>query len=253
MNAKPWFENDRFWSALAPVFFGEQRQAITPEQTDLLLALLELQPGARVLDLCCGPGRHSLELARRGYAVTGVDRTVEYVSRARAQAEAEGLSVELVIEDMRRFVRAEAFDAVLSMFTSFGYFEDPAEDRLVLEHAFASLKPGGAILLELMGREVLARIFRERQWDQEEDGSILLQERRLAPDWGWIDNRWILIRDGRQEEFCFGHRLYTGTELAALLRSCGFADVHVFGSLAGEPYDQRAGRLVVRARKPRAD
>jgi len=179
-----------------------------------------------------------------------VDRQPDYVAQARARADAEGLELELVVEDMRRFVRPGAFDAVINMFTSFGYFEDPADDRLVLEHAFAALKSGGRILLELMGREVLARVFREREWEQEEDGSILLQERRLAPDWGWIENRWILIRDGRSEEFRFGHRLYTGTELAALLRACGFADTQVFGNLAGAPYDHQAGRLVVRARRP---
>jgi SAM-dependent methyltransferase len=250
MSTTPWFENERFWAALAPVFFGEQRLAITPEQTDRLLALLELEPGSSVLDLCCGPGRHSVELARRGYRVTGVDRQREYVAQATARASAEKLAVEFVIEDMRRFVRPGAFHAVINMFTSFGYFADPADDRLVLEHACASLKSGGRILLELMGREVLARVFREREWNREEDGTILLQERQLAPDWGWIDNRWILIRDGRSEEFRFGHRLYTGTELAALLRTCGFTDTRVLGSLAGAPYDHQAGRLVVTARKP---
>jgi SAM-dependent methyltransferase len=232
--------------------FGTERWQMAANDAEPLAKLLDLKPGARVLDLCCGPGRHSLELARRGYPVTGVDRTTGYIARARALAEAEGLPVELVVEDMRRFVRPGAFDAVLSMFTSFGYFEDAAEDRLVLEHAFTSLRPGGRILIELMGREVLARIFRERVWDEEEDGSFLLQEHRLAPDWGWIDNRWILIRDGRSEEFRFGHRLYTATELGALLRSCGFADVQAFGSLAGTPYDHQAGRLVVRATKPQA-
>lgn len=245
MNARPWFENDRFWQALAPVLFGEQRLSATPEQADQLVALLGIAPGARVLDLCCGPGRFSLELARRGYRVTGVDRQPDYLARARAAAAAEGLELELVAEDMRRFTRPAAFDAVINMFTSFGYFADPADDRLVLEHARAALAPGGRILLELMGREVLARVFRERDWERAEDGSILLQERRLAPDWGWIDNRWILLRDGHAEEFTFGHRLYTGTELAALLRACGFGDVQVYGSLAGAPYDQRAGRLVV--------
>jgi len=250
MSTMPWFENDRFWAALAPILFGEQRLAITPEQTDRLVALLEIAPGASLLDLCCGPGRHSVELARRGYRVTGVDRQSDYVAQARERAAAEKLPAEFVIEDMRRFVRPATFDAVINMYTSFGYFEDPADDRLVLEHAFASLKPCGRIVMELMGREVLARVFRARDWDQEEDGTILLQERRLAPDWGWIHNRWILIRDGRSEEFRFGHRLYTGTELSALLRACGFTDVHVFGSLAGAPYDHQAGRLVVCARKP---
>ncbi len=245
-----WFDDDRFWEVLEPIFFGPRRLGATPEQTDQMLALLDTPAGGAILDLCCGSGRFSLELAARGFAVTGVDRTSRYLDHARQEARGRGLEIEWIQEDMRRFERVEAFDAVINMFTSFGYFEDAADDRRVAANAYRSLRPGGRILLELMGREVIARHYRARDWYRNEDGSLLLQERELSGDWSWIKDRWIVLRGEEREEFCFGHRLYTGTELAALLCSVGFTGARVFGSLAGAPYDQDAGRLVVVAEKP---
>jgi SAM-dependent methyltransferase len=238
-----WHDDDAFWEALAPWFFHEERLERTQAEVDQLLELLGLEAGAAVLDLCCGPGRHSLELARRGFAVTGVDRTAEYLARARRGAAAEGLDVELVHEDMRSFVRPGAFDAAVSLFTSFGYFRDIEEDRTVLRHLRACLKGGGRLVMELMGKEVLAAKFRPRDWD-ERDGALLLQERQVADGWSWIDNRWILIDGTGRREFTVSHRLYSAGELRRELLDAGFADVALYGGLDGSPYDHNAGRLV---------
>ncbi len=151
---------------------------------------------------------------------------------------------------MRNFCRPEAFDAAINLFTSFGYFEDPAEDRQVIANFFASLKPSGRLLMDMAGKEVLARVFRERDWQEEEDGTLFLEERRITRNWGWIENRWIAIRGERRVEFQLGHRLYSAVELTALLADVGFIDLSVYGSLAGAPYDHTAHRLVVLARKP---
>jgi SAM-dependent methyltransferase len=207
-----------------------------------------------VLDMPCGPGRHSLELARRGFRVTGVDRTVAYLDTARQKAAAEGLDgvaqVEWIKADMRDFRLPERFDAAINLFTSFGYFEDPAEDRQVAANFFASLRPGGRLLMDMMGKEVLARVFREQDWEEEEDGTLFLEERKITRNWGWIENRWIAIRGERRVEFRLGHRLYSAVELTALLTEVGFIDLSVYGSLAGDPYDHTARRLVVLAHKP---
>ena len=140
-----WYADDKFWKTLAPWMFTEKRWANAPAEVDQILNLLALPPQPTVLDLCCGPGRHSLELARRGAKVTGVDRTAAYVAEARKRARAARLKVEFVKQDMRRFCRPNAFDAVINMFTAFGYFENPAEDRRVLVNVNRSLKPGGTL------------------------------------------------------------------------------------------------------------
>lgn len=246
--ALAWHEDDRFWERTAPFQFAEQRWAAAPEEVEKALALLKLEGGAAVLDLCCGPGRHSLELARRGFRVTGVDRTARFLEEARRRAEGEGLAIEFVQGDMRTFHRPEAFDAVINLFTSFGYFDDPEEDRQVLENVYASLKPNGKLLLDVMGKEVLARIFRERDWF-EQDGALFLEERKLLEGWSRIETRWIIVRDGKREEFTLKLRLYSGAELRALLRKVGFRRVELFGNLDGKPYDQNARRLVALTEK----
>jgi 2-polyprenyl-3-methyl-5-hydroxy-6-metoxy-1,4-benzoquinol methylase len=104
-----WFEDDTLWENLESFLFSQFRSdAITVREAEQILTLVHPSPGAAILDLCCGPGRHSLEFARRGFQVTGVDRTARYLDTARATATREGLTVEFVQEDMRHFHRPEA-------------------------------------------------------------------------------------------------------------------------------------------------
>jgi SAM-dependent methyltransferase len=161
-EVKSWHEQDVFWETVASILFSQRRWSDAPAEVEKVVSLLGIGPGTHILDLCRGVGRHSLELARRGFHVTGVDRTRLYLDRASKQAEAEALKVEFVQDDMRTFCRPDAFDAVINLFTSFSYFEDPEEDRQVLLNVYRSLKPGGVFLLEMLGKEILARIFRER-------------------------------------------------------------------------------------------
>ncbi len=242
-----WHERDDFWET-APLF-GPQNLEAAPQEVDALLPLLGIEPGTQVLDLCCGVGRHSLELSRRGYQVTGVDRTAAFLRTARQRAAAEALSVEWVQADMREFVRPGAFDAAINLFTSFGYFEDPDEDRRVADNLFRSLRPGGVLAIEMMGKEVLARIFVPRDWQELADGTLFLQERAVTRDWSWMENRWILIKDGQRLEYAVGHRIYDGAGLRALLLDAGFESVTLHGGLDGAPYDTSAQRLVALARR----
>ncbi len=243
-----WHDDDSFWQTFQFEMFNTEKLEAAPQEVDQLVELLDLQPGARVLDLCCGIGRHSLELARHKFEVTGFDRTASYLEQARTKAESENLEVDFVLGDARKFCALEEFDAVINMYTAFGYFEEPSDDKRVLLKAYASLKRGGKLLIELMSKEVLARIFQPRDW-HERDGRIFLRETEVTQDWSWIKNRWILFEDGQQKEFTFGHRVYSAVELTGLLRRCGFADVEVFGNLEGAPYDHEAQRLVTVAVK----
>src|SRR5436305_2588561 len=171
----PWHEQDEFWVAMAPLMFGPNRWAGVAGEIDGAVAMLGITPPCQVLDLCCGPGRHALELARRGFDVVGVDRTAAYLDRARAAAD-QTSRASFVQDDMRHFCRPDSFDAVINLYTSFGYFDDPDDDRAVLRNVFRSLRPGGRFLMDLLGKEVLARGFRERDW-REQDGVTLLEER----------------------------------------------------------------------------
>lgn len=246
---RPWHDDDALWETLMPHMFSDGIMASAPEEIDNILTLVELEPPATILDLCCGAGRHAVELARRGFQVTGVDRIAAYLDLARKRAAENNVHIEFILEDMRRFRRDEAFDCTINMLTSFGYFADPNEDRQVLTNVCHSLKPGGPLVLETMGKEILARIFKARDWHETKDGVLFLQERKVTDDWSWMENRWILIKDRERKEFNVNHRLYSAAELTAVMRDCGFSEVAMYGGLTGVPYDHEAKRLVAVGRK----
>jgi len=247
-SARPWYDDERFWAGLAPFLFGEERWRGAARDADPLVRLLGLEPGSTVLDLGCGPGRFALELAQRGFRVTGVDRTRRYLGEARRRARQRGLGVELVLSDMRRFVRPGAFDACINMFTSFGYFEKPADDLKVCRNVFRSLAPGGRFLVQVGGKEWLARHFLPRDWS-EAGGTFVLEERTVRPGWTGLDNHWVLISKGSVREFRFFLRIYSAVELSGLMRQAGFSRVDVYGGLDGCPYDHASRWLVAVGRK----
>ena len=276
-ESAPWHEDPAFWETFRNYLFPPEKVEEATEQVDQLLALLDLDSDARVLDVPCGVGRHAVELASRGYRVTGVDATEAYLDSARERAReadeggadedgAVRQHVEFRRADMREFRRPEAFDAVVNVYTSFGYFEDRADDERTARNFYESLKPGGRLLLSLTSKEVLAGKFEKRTWE-ERDGAYVLEEHEVTDDWNWMENRWIVVADGgsasgesrtspdaeasggETTEFTVSHRLYSAYELSELLKRVGFEDVAVYGDLDGSAYDENAERLVVVAEK----
>jgi SAM-dependent methyltransferase len=150
---------------------------------------------------------------------------------------------------MREFKRPQAFDAVLNLYTSFGYFEDPEDDRRVARNAFESLRPGGALVIDTMSKEGLAGKYQERGWQELEDGSKLLTRCIIEDGWRAVRNEWTLLKGDERRETWFWNRLYSGTELERLLLDTGFADVRLHGWFDGRPYGPGAPRLVAVARR----
>lgn len=243
-----WYQDESFWKTFESTMFNQERLDTAGEEVDKIVKLLAVEKGAKILDLCCGIGRHSLELARRGYQVVGVDLTDEYLTKARGQAENEDLNVQFVRSDMRWFCQIEGFDAVINMFTAFGYFEVESDNKRVLANIHCSLRKGGTLILDTIGKEILARIFQERDW-HETDGGIFLRECKAQQNWSWIDSRWMMLKNEKIQEFRFGHRIYSAVEIENMLKECGFSSVNIYGDLEGADYDHNAKRLVVVARK----
>lgn len=251
MSNTPWHENDKFWDDMAPKLFSTQRWENTPSEVDQIRELIDVPESTNILDLPCGTGRHTLEWARRGFKVTGVDRTATYVEQAKATSNKENLDIEWIVEDMRKFVRPDTYNLILNMFTSFGYFEDINEDINVAQNFYDSLKTGGQLIMDILSKEILATKFATRIWHtDEEDNSLFLQEHELSDNWCWIKNRWITIKtDGTRTDYVLEHRLYSAKELLTLLSDVGFSSFNVYGSLQGIPYDQNAKRLIIVATK----
>jgi SAM-dependent methyltransferase len=247
---KEWFDNNAFWQELYPFLFTEKRFADAPEETRMALSLAKPN-GKNALDLCCGPGRCSIALAKAGFKVTGVDGTGFLLNKARARARGAKVRIEWVRMDMRDFVRPEAFNLVLSMFTSFGYFENKHEDLIVLRNILANLKPGGACLIDVVGKENIAKIFQPTTSDILQDGTKLIQRHEVFDDWTRIRNEWILIRAGKAKSFKFHNTIYSGQELRDRMEQTGFIDVKLYGSFDGDEYGVDAQRLIAVGHKPK--
>jgi len=243
-----WFEDEEFWRDLFPYMFPAERFANTPAEIDQILALTNLKEGA-VLDLCCGPGRHSVELARRGFTVTGVDLSPFLLGKARERGGEAVLSIDWVQEDMRNFRRPESFDLACSLFTSFGYFEQEDDDLKVLRNIHASLKADGTFIIDVISKERLARVWKDAICTDYPDGTLVVQRPQVLPDWTRIRNTWLLVRGESHRSFQFEHNIYSGRELKERLFDCGFAEVRLFGDLQGAPYGLEAGRLIAVAKK----
>lgn len=245
-----WFEQDALWAEMGRLLGSEESRQTAAVEAQAAAALLEVEPPAHILDLCCGLGRHALPLAAAGYTVTGVDRTPAYLRQAREHDPAH--RVEWLLDDMLTFRRENAFDGAINMFSSFGYYDDIADDLAVLRNLHASLRPGARLVIDLMSKELVARSFAARDWQLLSGGRYWLQEREVLPGWDRMQIRWICAGGGDTSEFTFQHRIYSAMELGSLLQGAGFVDVIPYGALDRRPYDRHAARLVMVARKPLA-
>jgi SAM-dependent methyltransferase len=243
-----WFSDEAFWRMFYPVLFPKVRFEIAEEQVEKILALLKFE-GNSILDLACGPGRHSRVLARKGFRVTGVDLSQFLLEKAKERASTAGVEVEWVHEDMRNFKRPESFDLCLSMFTSFGYFEAKSDDISVLRNIHGSLSEGGLCLIDVVGKEWLAKHFRPTSSHEFDDGTLMIECRKILDDWSRIQNRWIMIKEGKVEEYSFTHTIYSAQELKDRFLNVGFQSVKIYGDLDGADYGPEAKRLIALARK----
>ena len=243
-----WFEDETFWGKLYPFLFPERRFDAAEDEVGGILDLGSIEKGD-VLDLACGPGRHATALAKKGFRVTGVDLSPFLLRKARGLARAGGVDVEWVQEDMRRFVRPEAFDLAINIFTAFGYFDDKRDDLKVLRNIHRSLRKGGAFVIELKGKEGLARHLLPTTSKELADGKLLVERHEIFDDWTRIRNEWTVIEDGTATTFRFHTTVYSGQELKDRLLEAGFGHVSLFGGLDRSEYGIDSERLVAVARK----
>jgi SAM-dependent methyltransferase len=243
-----WFEDESFWIDMYPFLFPRKRMEEADFEIEKLLNLIEFK-GDSVLDLCCGPGRHAISLAKRGFSVTAVDRTSFFLEKGRQRAKSEKLDIEFVLQDMISFKRPESFDLALNLWTSFGFFDRKEDDLIVLDNIYQSLKSGGVCLIDLFGKETLAEDFQPTTSDELADGTILVQRHKIFDNWTRIRNEWILIKNGIAKSYTFHHTLYSGQELMDRLERVGFTDIRLFGDYEGTEYGPDARRLIAAARK----
>jgi SAM-dependent methyltransferase len=232
------------------IYLHQFTQERTEQEVDFIEAALAPAPGASVLDLACGSGRHAIRMARRGYRVTGVDFNPRYLELAAAEAGRAGVAVEWMARDMRALDFTARFDRVYSFFTSFGYYSDE-ENEEVLGRIARALRPGGRLLLDMMNRDWLLTHPQQRTWSQREDGALLMEEISLDLRTSRVTSRLTLIDPDRGAGPVkqFDLRAYTCAELTALLRRSGLAVREVWGGADRSAYSAESRRLTLLAEK----
>ncbi|WP_326613383.1 class I SAM-dependent methyltransferase [Streptomyces scopuliridis] len=239
-----WFENEALWVDFSDVLFSAGRAEEARERV-ASSPLLRVPAGTAVLDLGCGPGAYAIPLAERGAEVTGVDLSAALLERAETGASDAGVELRLVRADMREFAEPDRFDLAISMYTSFGLFADHDENMRVLRNVLASLKPGGRLLIDLYGKEILARDGGLPKIIDIEGGTLIVRGTILG-DWERFRDDFILVRGDRARTAFVEHTLYSAFELKTMLVEAGFTDVECFGGFDAEPFDNHARRLIVR-------
>jgi ubiquinone/menaquinone biosynthesis C-methylase UbiE len=242
----PWY--DRFFQH---EYLSFDEHPGTQREVDFLVEVLRLSRGAHLLDLCCGYGRHAIPLSKNDLNVTGVDRSPVMLKRASERAtEDEGTSgnPDFVRADMSRLPFTSPFDAVISMFSSFGYFEDDDDNFRVLRQVSEVLKPDGLFLLETANREYVVRHFNPVQVYHPK-GDLLIEERAFDVVSSRSHVNVTLISEGRETRLRHSIRLYTVSELEMLLEAVGLVAEEVWGDFTGADFTWDSPHMILLARR----
>lgn len=210
---------------------------ITRREIDQFFEILKLTPDLSILDLSCGQGRHSLELARRGFKAEGLDRSHYLIQKAKAVAQKEGLNVKFKEGDARTLpYKADSFDVVMILGNSFGYFENVNEDLRVLKEIFRVLKPWGKLLIDATDGDYVRDNYHPRNWEWMDKKHFVCRERSLSADRQRLISREIIshIEKGVIVDQFYAERLYTEDTMIELMKNAGFSDVIFHGQINGE-------------------
>ncbi|HEY6907920.1 MAG TPA: class I SAM-dependent methyltransferase [Myxococcales bacterium] len=214
--------------------FERERSA---REAAFALRALGLAPGATVVDLCCGRGRHLRELPK----AVGID--LDFASL-------RGLPA--ACADMRALpLRSGSVDGVVSLFSSFGYLESDEEDARVLREVARVVRPGGAVFLDLLNRENALAGFAETQQRVEEDGTLVVERRSFDALASRLTTSFVIVSPDGARKDSAGHslRLYTLTELSRMLAGAGLRLRRAYGDFAGEDYSLDSVRMICVADK----
>ncbi|SEN56693.1 class I SAM-dependent methyltransferase [Lihuaxuella thermophila] len=234
-----WYE-ESFGEDYVLVYKHRSRENASRE-VNQIIEWLGLSERDLILDLCCGTGRHTISLAGRGFRVVGLDLSKTLLTRA--VSDAEGLAVPFVHGDMRKLPFMDgSFDAVVNLFTSFGYFAKDEENEQVLREIARVLRRGGRVLIDYMNREaVKEKLVPESV--REEQGARILEKRQIDGD---FVRKQIRVKDERGErtyQECV--KMYTHEQMAAMMEKAGLIIDHTYGNFRGEPYHMLSERMIL--------
>lgn len=242
----------------SPNFFTEnspylQHPLLTVERTakevDFIISQLDLPPMARLLDVGCGFGRHSIALARRGYAVVGIDPSAAMIAAAQAGAELAGVSVDFRQVRGESFTTTQQFDAALCLFTTLGQVSASGENSGLVAQVYQALKSGGRFVVEVPQRETTVRNLKTFEKFGQGDRYTAVT-RQFNPADNTITETFNVVSPMSTGQYLLRYRLYSLAELNSLLDQAGFSVVTTYADYEGTPPGPESPTMLVISVKP---
>ena len=221
----------------------------TKKELDFIEEALKLNKNMKILDLCCGHGRISNPLAACGYDVTGLDITKGFLNIAKRDANRKKLKVKYVHGDMRKIPWKNHFDVIINIFTSFGYFDDKINLK-ILKGISQALKNNGRFLIDHVNRDYIMKNYRSCfVTENNRNYTIDINEFDCETSRNYT-KRTIVYKNGRVKHMKFFVRMYTFTELKMLLESVGLKILKAYGdAMLGSKLRPDSKRMIIIAKK----
>lgn len=252
MSERSHYDFSELFDAEEYLYFMEDslRLENTVAQLQFIEQRLDLRAGSSVLDLGCGHGRHAIALAQRGCTVTGIDLSESFLEVARRQAAAQAVELRLLLGDIGALRYDAEFNAAICLFDAFGFFDD-AHCLRILQGAYAALRPGGRLLLDLRTREWMLRQPPCAVVDKG-NGDLMIDRQHFDIESGRLVDRRTTLRGQTRRDVAFSVRLFAWTEIRMFLQSAGFEIEGAYGGFDGAPLAAERPRTLVIGRKPQA-
>ena len=239
---KDWFNSKEYLDV-----YQHRNEADAKLLFELIIKHIKIPINGKVLDLACGPGRHSILFARRGFDVTGIDLSDNLLRVAETSARKEKLDIHFIKSDIRKVELSEKFDLVVNLFTSFGYFENDDDNFSIFRTASALLKPGGYFVFDFLNSTFLENnLIRETREDKPHEK--IIQKRRIEGD--RVIKDIIFQNNGMVKTFYESVKLYRYRELYDAIHKNGLAIKKTFGDFTGSDFiEATSPRMIIIAQK----
>ena len=229
--------------------FYVQDKSAAKREVDFVLSIANITPDSTILDLCCGTGRHAIELALQEHRVIGLDISKSFIHSAQEKAKSKGVTVKWICQDMRNIPYENSLDLVINMYGAWGYFDAHEDNQQVLFEVNKALKPGGLFLLDFFNHDWIIKNFQPFSWRILDD-AYFLEHREFDILKGRHNAYVVVIKDnGKIKEWCTSVRGYTFTEINHMLMNANLITEGVFGGYDGSQFGLETPQLLILARK----
>lgn len=235
---KEWFASEDYLDV-----YRHRNDEDTDKLISLILGNIKLEQNSKVLDAACGAGRYSIKFAERGFKVTGFDLSDTLLQLAVKEAEARNLDINFLRKDLREFKFKDKFDLIVSLFTSFGYFNTDEENFIFVENAYDMLNSGGYYVLDYLNKTFLENNLIKNS-EKIIGGKEIIENRSINN--GRVLKRITIRKNGHKEEFLESVKLYSQEDLSEKFSKIGFKAVKVFGDYEGNSFNsEKSERCII--------